>query len=261
VKALTFVVGFQTAQFKVHVQKLARRTYLIPPPSAVAGLFGAILGVPRDQLKDYCRRRRMLTGAELRSLEGCYTATSRIFKFDRDEKGIRRLLERWLKKPTDVQVYKDIVGLMPLKESEELFRPEYKFAVAAEDDVIDEGLRRIRKLDFEYEIFGGNDYHFVHYIGDAREAHLIKSKKGSGYCPAEEVHSIDAREYEIITATSRLSERNVRFPVVISAPIGPEMEIFTFVYKANIAAKSERYAVQDGESTIYVFDPARCFVP
>jgi len=260
-KALTFVIGFQTAQFKVHVQKLSRRTYLIPPPSAVAGIFGAILGVPRKELKNYCRKQKLLVGAELRSLEGYYTTISRIFKFDRDEKGIKRLLEKWLRKPMDVRIYKDIVGLMPLKESEELFRPEYKFAIAAEDEVIDEGLRRIRELNFEYDIFGGNDYHFVHYIGDAREARLIRSKEGTGYCPAKDVYSINAQEYEIIAANSCLSERGISLPVVISAPVGPVMDVFTFVYKASIITKSERYAVQDDESTIFVFNPTRCLVP
>ena len=48
--ALTFIIQFQTAQFKKHLLKLFRGTYLIPPPSVVAGVFGAILGVDRLSL-------------------------------------------------------------------------------------------------------------------------------------------------------------------------------------------------------------------
>jgi hypothetical protein len=244
----------------MHFQKLARRTYLIPPPSAVAGLFGAILGVPRNKLKAYCKEQKILAGAELRNLEGYYITFSRIFKFDRDERGIIRLLREWLRNP--INVYREIFQLMPLKESEELFKPEYKFAIAAEDKVIEEGLRRVRELDFEYDIFGGNDYYFADYIGDARESRLIKSKEGSGYCLAEAIKHIHAREYKVVTNTKCLLEKNdILLPLVIPAPVGPEMELFVFVYKASIVVKSERDAVQDEESTIFVFDPVRCLVP
>jgi len=265
-KALTFVIRFQTAQFKLHFQKLARRTYLIPPPSAVAGLFGAILGIPRSNLKNYCKEQSILTGAELRNLEGYYVTLSRIFKFDRDDKGIIRLLKEWVsRKPrggrTIGDVYKDIIGLLPLKESEELFKPEYKFAIAGKDETVEEGLKRIRDLDFKYDIFGGNDYHFVDYIGDVCEARLIKSKEGRGYCPVKDVQCIGAREYKIVMNTTYLSKNSMRLPLVISAPIGSEMESFVFVHKADIIAKSERATVQDKESTIFVFDPCRCLVP
>lgn len=260
-KALTFIARFRTAQFKVHFQKLARRSYLIPPPSAVAGLFGAIMGVPRDKLKAFCEEQRILTGAELRNLEGYYVTVSRIFKFDRDKADVISLLEKWSRNPRDAETYKAIVGLMPLKESEELFKPEYKFAIAGKDEVIEECLRRVQELNFEHDIFGGNDYHFVEYIGGAREASLTKSKKGCGYCLAEDVQQIDAQEYNVVFDSERLVKGGVaRLPVVVFAPVGPKARTFLFVYGASIVAKSNRDAVQDGESTIFVFDPSECLV-
>lgn len=265
---LTFVVRFQTAQFKVHFQKLTRRTYLIPPPSAVAGLFGAILGVPRNELKSFCKKQNVLVGAELRDLQGYYTTISRIFKFDRSSGEVIELLKEWLsrrpasKKRQLTNIYKDMAGLMPLKESEGLFRPEYKFAVAAKDEVIKECLRRIRELDFEYEIFGGNDYNFVEYIGNVREAYLIKTKEGSGYCQTKHIQSIKAQNYTIITNTKcSLGRGFLRLPIVIFAPVGPDMETFAFVYGANIIATLEKNAIYDGESTIFVHDPTRCLIP
>jgi len=265
-RSLTFIIRFQTAQFKLHFQKLARRTYLIPPPSAVAGIFGAILGVSRSDLKRFCKEQNILTGAELRNLEGYYVTLSRILKFDRDDKSVIKLLKEWLLrepkgKRTLSDVYRDILGLYPLKESEELFKPEYKFAIAGRDQIIKEGLRRIRDLDFKYDIFGGNDYHFVDYIGDACEAFLIKSREGRGYCPVEDVQGISAQEYNIITNTNYLSKNPTNLPLVIFAPIGPEMKSFMFVYETNIITKSEKIAVQDRESTIFIFDPCRCLVP
>jgi len=264
---LTFVVRFQTAQFKTHFQKLVRKTYLIPPPSAVVGLFCAILGISRNKLKNFCKEKNILAGAELRSLEGYYTTFSRIFKLDRNYKDIIELLNEWSShKPTGKRqlrdVYKDIAGLTPIKESEELFKPEYKFAIAANNEIVKEGLRRIRELDFEYDIFGGNDYHFVEYIGDAREAHLIKSREGSGYCPTEDVQRIKAQNYTIITdAKYSLRNGGLRPPIVIFAPIGPKMKTFAFVHGASIITTLKKDAVYDGESTIFVYDPTRCLVP
>ncbi|GAY26332.1 hypothetical protein ATG_15350 [Desulfurococcaceae archaeon AG1] len=265
-KALTFVVRFHTAQFKLHHQKLTRRTYLIPPPSAIAGFFGAILGIPREDLKRFCEEQKVMVGAELRSLGGYYVTASRIFKFDQRRssiEGIVSLLKEFQQNPE--KVYKDIDGLRPLKESEELFEPEYKFAIAAEDKIIEEGLRRLRELDFIYDVFGGNDYHFIDYIGDVKEAILIKSVEGTGYCPEKLVQDIRAWEYkyELVYNTKYylVERRDKRLPLIVVAPVGPELENFVFVYRATIVAKSEIDAVQDKESTIFVFDPVRYLVP
>lgn len=259
--ALTFVVRFQTAQFKLHFQKLARRTYFIPPPSAVAGFFGAIMGVERSELRNFCKKQSVLVGAELRHLEGFYITISRIFKFDRDKNGIVQLLEEFLsRKPIGKRglenVYKDMLGLLPLKESEELLKPEYKFAIVAKDIVVKECLRRILEFDFKYDVFGGNDYHFVEYIGNVREGHLIKSKEGSGYCPAKYLGRIKSEAYTIITDTTYIPTSGIpQTPIVIFAQVGPRMEDFAFVYRANIVTNQEINAVSDGESTIFVYDP------
>lgn len=260
-KALTFKVRFETAQFKTHHLKLTRGTYLIPPPSAVAGSFGAILGIPRNRLKEYCTQYKLLAGAGLISLGGVYTTYSRIFKFHRNVDKIIELLKEWTSVKTS-KVYKQVVELTPLKESEELFEPEYKFAIVAEDEVIEEGLRRINSLDFVYEIFGGNDYHFMHFVGEAKEARYIKSKEGIGYCPKDDFSQLAVENYRILAEPKYTtgSERE-RLPIVIFSPVGPKMEIFAFVYRANIITKVEKDAVQDREDTIFVYDPVRYLVP
>jgi CRISPR-associated Cas5-like protein len=254
-------VRFQTAQFKLHFQKLARGTYLIPPPSAVAGFLGAVMGVERSELKNFCKKHNLLAGAELRHLEGFYATISRIFKFDRDRKSVVQLLEEFLlRKPIGKrkleEVYKDMLGLLPLKESEELFKPEYKFAIVARDTVVKECLRRLLRFDFMYDVFGGNDYHFVEYIGNVRKGHFIESKKGSGYCPAKYLGRIEAEAYTLIADTSFIPNRGIpQTPIVIFAQVGPNMEGFAFVYRADIITTQELKAVSDGESTIFVYDP------
>jgi CRISPR-associated Cas5-like protein len=264
--ALTFVVRFQTAQFKLHFQKLARRTYLIPPPSAVAGFLGAMMGVERGDLKNFCKKHNLLAGAELRHLEGFYATISRVFKFDRDKKGLVQLMEEFLlRKPIGKRkledVYKDMLGLLPLKESEELFKPEYKFAIVAEDTVVKECLRRLLRFDFMYDVFGGNDYHFLEYIGNVRRGHFIKSKKGGGYCPAKYLERIEAEAYTLIADTSFIPNKGItQTPMVIFAQVGPDMEDFAFAYRTDIVATQELGAVSDGESTIFVYDPTRYLI-
>jgi len=264
-RALIFTVRFQTAQFRVHHQKLTRRTYLIPPPSAVAGFFGAILGISRTRLRNFYEEKKLLAGAELCKLGGYFTTISRIYKFDRDAREIRKLLEEWLlrkHKRNLVDIYKDMMGLMPLKESEELFSPEYRYAIVANDEVIEEGLRRIETLDFEYDVFGGNDYHFVEYIGDAHEAKIVKSSKGRGYCPKNFFAKVESRNYRVILNSEHtLKENDEHLPIVLFETIGPEVETFVFVFRAEIITNREIDAAQDERSTIFVYDPVRYLVP
>ena len=194
-KAITSVVRFITAQFKDHTQKLVRRTYLIPPPSAVAGFFGAILGLSRKELWE--NSDKLLAGAELRSLEGRAVSICRIFKIDRPIKSLIRLLEDYHKLGTlserkRKEVINGIQGLLTIKESEELYMAEYKFAVASTNEqLIEEGAERLKELDFEYEVFGGNDYNFVEYVGGVRRAKLIKSTKGRGYCKLRDFEKLE----------------------------------------------------------------------
>ena len=91
-RAITFVVHFQTAQFKDHLHKLVRKTYLIPLPSSVAGLLGAILGVYYSELKQFCRKSNVLTGAIILGFEGYVTEYSRMYKMGKD---IMRTIKDW----------------------------------------------------------------------------------------------------------------------------------------------------------------------
>lgn len=51
-EALIANITFSEALFKMHYTKGFRETYPIPLPSSVAGIFGALLGIERDEIKE-----------------------------------------------------------------------------------------------------------------------------------------------------------------------------------------------------------------
>ena len=249
-KALTFKVRFLTAQFKDHTSKLTRRTYLIPPPSVVAGIFGAILGLKRKELVELSKE--MLAGAELKSLKGRTVNLARIFKFDRSASQLLTLIKSYYENRS--KVIKDIQGILTIKESEELYMPEYKFAVASSDEsLMDEGIRRLRDFDFQYEIFGGNDYHFVEFMGEPRIAKMDRSREGYGYCPREYFERIEAESFNIAYNTNAIegTRSPIVMPVTFLANVNKE---FVQAYRAKIITKRELNVVDDGESKIFVYE-------
>lgn len=254
-KALTFSIKFYTAQFKDHAQKMTRKTYLIPLPSTVAGIFGAILGISRDELARISEN--ILAGAEMKSLGGRIVTFSRIFKIDRSYKDLLNLLHLYysgVKIYKEINILKDIQSLLPIKESEELYLPEYKFAVASTDErLIEEGYKRIENLEFEYEIFGGNDYHLVEYIGKPKYARLEKSYEGYGYCAREDFNKIESNSFSIVRDIELITKKElpVILPVQVLANVNKE---FLQVYGAKIISKRELEVVNDEESKIFVYN-------
>lgn len=249
-KALTFIVRFSTAQFKDHMQKMTRRTYLIPPPSAVAGLFGAILGLKEREL--YEVSKEMFAGAELRFLGGRIVASTRIFKIDRSPSELIKLLRKYYSGERSKKIVKDIQGLLTIKESEELYAPEYKFAIASSNGaLIEEGMKRLKEYDFEYDIFGGNDYHFVEFISDPKPARLERSLEGYGYCRREDFERIKADSFDVIWEARGINGGSIPLvmPVTFLADVKGD---FIQVYGAKIRLRSMREVVNDGESEIFV---------
>jgi CRISPR-associated Cas5-like protein len=248
-------VRFYTAQFKEHSQKLTRRTYLIPPPSVVAGVFGAMLGVKREELWDL--GRKILAGVELRSIGGRTINLVRIFKIDRPLQALLTLLREYYRissggRPRN-EVLKEIEGLLTVKESEELYKPEYKFAIASHDEaIIEKGIKRVKELNFEYDIFGGNDYHFVDFIGELRVASVEKSNLGRGYCPLEYFEGVETNTINMSWNADdiRSLQQPLITPVTFIANIN---KIFIQVYGAEIKTKRELEVVSDGESKIFVY--------
>jgi hypothetical protein len=229
---------------------MTRRTYLIPPPSAVAGTFGAILGLDRAKFVELSKD--MLAGAELRSLNGRITTLARIFKFDRPTSQLLSLIRKYYE--ASYKNRKEIEGLLTVKESEELYMPEYKFAVASNNEsMLEEGMKRLRDFDFEYEIFGGNDYHFVEFVGDPRPARVYNSKEGYGYCPREDFERLETDSFNMVYDISAIegTKHPIIMPITFLANVNAD---YMQVYGAKIIARRELTIVDDGESKIFVYE-------
>ncbi|AFU57333.1 putative CRISPR-associated protein, Cas5 family [Candidatus Nitrososphaera gargensis Ga9.2] len=68
IKALVVEVSFFEALFKVHYTKGFRQSYLIPLPTSVAGIFGAMLGISRNNLHQ--EFHDILFGAAIKRYKG-----------------------------------------------------------------------------------------------------------------------------------------------------------------------------------------------
>ena len=255
-RAITFTVRFTTAQFKDQTQRLSRRTYLIPPPSAVAGFLGAILGLSRREL--YEASRELLTGAELCELRGWSVSISRIFKMDRPMASLLELLRAYyrlaeLSEERRIQVVEDVRELLTIKESEELYAPKYKFAVASSNgELIDRSANRLRNLDFEYDVFGGNDYNFIDEAGDVRLATVTKSRSGRGYCRRTDFDRMETISFDVVRDITWAKRLPLMMPVVFLRAGVPEE--FIQVYGADILTREEVDVVDDGESKVFVYN-------
>jgi len=235
-QALTFKISFFTAQFRKHHVKLYRDTYLMPLPSTISGMIGAILGIRRKYLKDFVKKVSMLCGSELLSFDGHINEFVRIFKFPRER--ISKILEK-LRDP------KGSRELLPVYKSISLFQPVYKIAVALKNEnVYVDLLRRLRELDFAFDIYGGNDYNFVKDIWDIKEAKVIMSKTGRGYCPSDEFSNISPGNEVIIVSDMVLADVK---------------EKFIFAYGGDMILKQEKEVVEDDESKVFVY-PAEKFL-
>ncbi len=213
--ALTFKVSFETAQFKKHLIKLYRDTYIAPPPSAILGMVGAMVGVRRRELREFSCEKGILTGAVLLSYEGTVNETMTVVKMKDWSKYIRTPKRNVL-----------------------LYKPEYKVAVASPDlELMKELGERISRLDFEFEIFGGNDYNFASWIGDVRRARLVRTKEGHGYCRLEDLEGIDG------SGTLHIDEVNESGVVK-----------YAFGQGVTLKLRKEALAVDDGQDSILVHE-------
>lgn len=216
--ALTFDISFETAQFRKHLLKMYRDTYMMPLPSTIAGMVGAIFGIRRRALKGFVSERKILAGVAMLGFEGLINEMAILLKM----KEWRELIR------TPV---KNVI----------LFRPKYRIAVASKDDsFLGELKERLVKLDFEFEIYGGNDYNFVSWIGKPREARLSLSSEGEGICKLDDLESIEG------SGTLYMDDVN-------------DGEVSRYAFGLDISIRTMRPlpVVEDGEHKIFVHDPSK----
>ena len=216
--ALTFDISFETAQFKKHLLKTYRDTYMMPLPSTVAGILGAICGIRRGSLNGFVIEKGILTGVAMLGLDGLISEVATLVKM----KGWRELIR------TPV---KNVI----------LFKPKYRIAVASRDSSFLGELRdRLMRLDFGFEVYGGNDYNFLSWVGKPRDAKLSLSDEGEGICKLEYLESIEG------SGTLYLDDVN-----------DGEVSRYAFGLDMRMRTKAPLPVVEDGERKIFVHDPSK----
>jgi len=204
---------FETAQFMKHLSKLYRDTYITPLPSSVAGIVGAILGIERCKLRDFACEKGLLAGSAILGYEGTVDETMTVVK-----------LKGW----------KEFIRAP--KRNILLYKPRYKMAIASPDaEVVGELEDRLRRLSFEYEVFGGSDYNFVAEVGEPQRARLTLARAGHGYCRVESLEGIEG------SGTVHLDQVNEA-----------GLSRYAFGYRVTLKLKREALAVDDGEHVIFV---------
>jgi len=216
--ALTFDISFETAQFRKHLLKMYRDTYIAPLPSTVAGILGAMCGIRRSSLKGFIAERNILTGVAMLGFDGLINEVATLLKIKSKRELIRTPI-------------KNVI----------LFRPKYRIAVASKDDTFLRELKeRLVKLDFEFEIYGGNDYNFVSWIGKPRDAELSLSNEGEGICKLDDLESIGG-------------SGNLYMDDVNDGKVSK----YAFGLDISIRTKRPLPVVDDYEHKIFVHDPLK----
>ena len=214
--AFLFSISFSTAHFKLHTSKRFRDSYMIPLPSTLAGILGAIAGIKRRNLPTWSED--IFVGAKLVDYKGEFFELAKLWKF----KG-------WN------------LPISTIERIKVLINPKYVVGVASPNkEKIEDLYYRLQNRHFEFIPYGGNDYHLVEDIGDVTWAKHIKAKEGEGYAPRSLINTvkqIDSSSVVLRTAYVRASRR----------------EYFVFVWRGIIVTKTELDVVHNGNHRIFVY--------
>jgi|GEM_PF-1571789 CRISPR-associated protein Cas5h len=162
-----FSVTFFTAHFKRHETKKFRSTYILPPPTAIWGIVGAILGVSRRSLREFVRENNLIVGAELCGFKALANEKVALMSWNKNERGFARAVEGF----------------------EFLVEPSYRIVVCSETDLINELKKRIEKKKFEFDIYGGISDCFLKDIKNENKSELEckESVEARGMVPSATV--------------------------------------------------------------------------
>ena len=157
----TFLISFFTAHFKRHETKKFRSTYIIPPPTAIWGIIGAMFGIEREKLNEFAQEHHLTVGAELCELKGLATEKATLMSWD-DTKFIRTI-----------------------EDFEFLIEPKYRIGVYAEVEFIEKLKEKIEKRTFKFDIYGGISDCFLKDIENEHAATFMKGTVARGMIPVD----------------------------------------------------------------------------
>ncbi|RLG20791.1 hypothetical protein DRN74_04640 [Candidatus Micrarchaeota archaeon] len=158
-----FSVSFFTAHFKRHETKKFRSSYLLPPPTVIWGIIGAIFGVEREKLGRFAKENNLIVGAELCNFKGLAIEKATLMPWDK----------------------KDRMFIRTVEDFEFLIEPHYRIGVYAKEGFIEELKKRIEKRDFEFDIYGGISDCFLKDIENENKAEFMERREARGMIPVD----------------------------------------------------------------------------
>ncbi len=217
-KAVLVEVEFPEAVFTSHYTKGFRETYLIPLPTSVAGMFGAMLGIERYNMPSFIRNKWF--GAKLLSYNG---VGREIYLFP-------KIKGKADKNTWNVEWAPAFQGIVN--------NPRYLIAMASEDEGLLRDVLRSLGRGLVYLPYGGlNDFIAldVEVHGDLYDVELTKEVEG--YAPEDDVATVIPME------DGEMYKSYVKYR--------GDVATFIMVYRARIRLKREVYAVKDYGVPLY----------
>jgi CRISPR-associated protein Cas5 subtype I-B len=211
-KSLILEISFSEAFFKVHYTKGFRLTYPIPLPTTVAGIFGALLGIERWEVKSFFKD--FLFGAKLIKYESLCSENVTFLQYK--SKGIERGV---------VQTFV-------------LNNPTYLIALSTEDEKkIVEIKRRLEDGAVLLPYGGQNDF-FVENWKIKYVDEVEKNTQISNYAPQDFVESFK-------------SERNTEIFILPVMHTLSQSKNFFFIFNGYLNLKTEVFSTKKDSIALY----------
>ncbi|MEM2260645.1 MAG: CRISPR-associated protein Cas5 [Candidatus Aenigmatarchaeota archaeon] len=164
-KGLLIEITFSEALFKTHYTKGFRQTYPIPLPTTVAGIFGALLGIRREEIKE--KFKNCLFGAKLLAYKGIYPEITTYIQYKgRPIRGVATSI---------------IIN-----------NPTYLIALATIDDIIETFYNKLNS-GIKYFPYGGQNDFFTEEIKLLKGIRNVNEKSVwiENYAPQDFVENIE----------------------------------------------------------------------
>jgi CRISPR-associated protein Cas5 subtype I-B len=211
-KSLILEISFSEAFFKVHYTKGFRLTYPIPLPITVAGIFGALLGIERSEVRNFFKD--FLFGAKLIKYDSLYSENVTFLQYK--SKGVE----------------KGVVQTFILNN------PTYLIALSSEDEEKIEEIKRRLEDGAVFLPYGGQNDFFVEdwkikYVDEVEKSTLV-----SNYAPQDFVESFK-------------SERNTEIFILPVRHTLSQSKNFLFIFNGYLNLKSEVFSTKKDSIALY----------
>jgi len=205
-KVIALFIEFDLAHFRTHITKAFRDTYLIPLPTSVAGMFGAMLGIDRNMVP--------------REFDG-YLFGAKLLEYGGKSKEYATLLQ-----DKGTKVYGQRSYISTLVPYYLLNGPKYLIAMAGPEDSINKHYEQLKREIVFLPYGGGNDF-------------LASRFKINGLYPLSESNIIESYAPIDLVDDIILEEEGEIHIAPVKYNSCKEFKDFVFVYRGKIILNSK----------------------